>query len=41
MNEPSVIVEMLRKQYEGVYSTPDENFKIEDPSAFFSVDDRD
>ena len=40
VNEPSVIVDMLRKQYEGVYSTPDENFKIEDPSAFFSVDDR-
>ena len=33
------MVEMLKNQYESVYSTPVESMKISDPDSFFTLDD--
>ena len=35
--DPDVIAEMLRKQYDSVFSTPKEENKISNPDEFFST----
>ena len=39
ITNPEVIVDMLKLQYESVYSKPLESMNVEDPSNFFKLDD--
>ena len=39
VTSPESIVKMLKKQYESVFSNPDESMEVLDPDNFFSVND--